>query len=479
MPLTTGRIPRTSLLTAYLALPFCALLFAAPGVLERHETGVILRGSPLAPDPARMLADVQALAGSIGPRVRGTPEHEAALRYLEDRFRELELVPLGNVGASSYRFASPAPDGGPPLKSVVGARSGSRPSRGYRLLSAHYDTVPGSPGAEDDASGVAVVLEVARLAHERRLADDLLFAVFDGEEDGLLGSEAFAAALGSFPMGRPEAMLSLEMCGWERGSPTLHTFSYADVDTGRRRVAPDSLTRALRAWASATETPLALGDPWLAPFYPIVVRTLRAPHGSDDGPFTRRGIPAAMLATSSFTRFYPHYHRATDTEERVAAETLEASARIAGSFTLHGAPSLGRMREAIGPLELPLLGLAAALPALLASRRRRSGGRTGKIGLTVLFAAHVLAFPAALAGATLGLLLWPAAAGRPLSRRLALLAVAALPLVALLATLGAVVNFYGSRVVTAQSAWPLAQLAAIAAGLVLAYAGAPNPEVDG
>lgn len=476
MPPSDGKkSPLPALLPAYLALPLYALLFAVPGMLARQETAAAVASRPLLPDDRRMAADVAEFVERFGPRVRGTPEHAAAIHYLEDRFLELELVPLGNLGPTSYRFVTEAPDGGPPLVSLVGARSGTHPDRGYRLLSAHHDTVTSSPGAEDDASGVAVVLEAARLTRDVPLAEDLLFAIFDGEEDGLLGSEAFAAALDAFPMGKPKAMVSLDMVGWSDGSPTLHTFAYGDAATGRPRVAPDSLVSSLAAWASAVDSPLALGDPWIEPLYPIVVRSLRAPHGSDDGPFTRRGIPALLLASSSFTSFYPHYHLPTDTPERVGERTLSRCASIVTHWLAYGDPGYQRMADAIEPVRIPFLGFAAALPALFAARRR-PGGLLGKAGLLVLLAAFLFGFRAAIVGATLPLWLWPLAAGRALPRRLLLLAIAGLPFAAILATLAAVVAVYGTRCVTAQSAWPLAQVALIGFGLVAAYAGAPRLE---
>ena len=59
------------------------------------------------------------------------------------------------------------------------------------LLGAHYDSVSGSPGANDNASGTAVVLEIARKLSGTPLARQAWFVAFDGEEDGLHGSKAF------------------------------------------------------------------------------------------------------------------------------------------------------------------------------------------------------------------------------------------------------------------------------------------------
>ncbi|NJL86725.1 MAG: M28 family peptidase [Leptolyngbyaceae cyanobacterium SM1_1_3] len=86
------------------------------------------------------------------------------------------------------------------------------------LVGAHYDTVPGSPGADDNASGVAVLLELARLWSEQPGRSPLILAAFDLEEYGLVGSrfcvEQFVQA-----QQRLRLMLSLEMLGYYDDMP--------------------------------------------------------------------------------------------------------------------------------------------------------------------------------------------------------------------------------------------------------------------
>jgi hypothetical protein len=182
-----------------------------------------------------------------------------------------------------------------------------------------------------------------------------------------------------------------------------------------------------------------------------------------------------LLATSSFTSFYPHYHRATDVPAELGEDVLAECARIATSWLVFGEPGFQRMADAIDPVRIPFLGFAAALPALFAARRR-PGGWIGKAGLFVLLAAFLLSWRSAIVAATLPLWLWPAAAGRSAARRLAVAAVAALPGAVVVATLGAVVAIYGADVIRPWSAWPLAQVALVAAGTVAAYPGAPRLE---
>nr|WP_246351451.1 M28 family metallopeptidase [Deinobacterium chartae] len=80
------------------------------------------------------------------------------------------------------------------------------------LLGGHYDSVPGAPGANDNASGVSVVLEVARSLRNRPEAQRTWFVAFDGEEDGLRGSRAFVQQSAQVTRGL-EAMLNFDMVG--------------------------------------------------------------------------------------------------------------------------------------------------------------------------------------------------------------------------------------------------------------------------
>ncbi|HJL20054.1 MAG TPA: M20/M25/M40 family metallo-hydrolase [Sandaracinaceae bacterium LLY-WYZ-13_1] len=124
---------------------------------------------------ARWEADLETIAGARPP---GSAHHEAV--------RELCASRLASLG-----FEVEHHDYGTGVN-VVGARAGtSRPDERV-LVSAHYDSTPGCPGADDDASGVAGALEVARVLAETDHARTLVAACWDEEERGLIGSEAWA-----------------------------------------------------------------------------------------------------------------------------------------------------------------------------------------------------------------------------------------------------------------------------------------------
>lgn len=81
------------------------------------------------------------------------------------------------------------------------------------LLGGHYDSVSGAPGANDNASGTAVVLEIARNLSGTSLARQVWFIAFDGEEDGLHGSKAFVSAAKPQFLSGLDAMLNFDMVG--------------------------------------------------------------------------------------------------------------------------------------------------------------------------------------------------------------------------------------------------------------------------
>lgn len=189
------------------------------------------------------------------------------------------------------------------------------------LAGAHYDTVQGSPGADDNASGVAALIELARLLRDARPARAIRLVAFVNEEPpffyfGNMGSRVYARAARS----RGDdirIMLSLEMLGCysdERGSqryPPLLRHFYPDrgnfiafVSNLRSRSA---LRAALGAFRSGTDFPAErLASPGIVP----------GVSWSDQLSFWRAGYRALMVTDTAFYR-YPHYHRATDTPEKL------------------------------------------------------------------------------------------------------------------------------------------------------------------
>jgi hypothetical protein len=134
----------------------------------------------------RAFPHVQQIAAV--PHPVGSPANARVRDYILDELRELGLQPRV-LEATTAR--------GNELARVenIHARIPGRASTGHVVLAAHYDSASETPGAADDAAGVAAILETARaLSAEGALRNDVDLLVTDGEEPGLLGAHAFVTA---------------------------------------------------------------------------------------------------------------------------------------------------------------------------------------------------------------------------------------------------------------------------------------------
>ncbi|NEP11501.1 MAG: M20/M25/M40 family metallo-hydrolase [Symploca sp. SIO2C1] len=196
------------------------------------------------------------------------------------------------------------------------------------LIGAHYDAVPGTPGADDNATGVAVLLELARAFTVQPPRYPVRLVAFDMEEYGLLGSEQYAEQLKQ--QGQPlRLMLSLEMLGYcdpapgsQRYPAKLEYFYPNRGDfiglIGNLSTIPDliRLSRRIRKEGTPCE--------WL----PAGQKGLIVPQTrlSDHAPFWDRGYQAMMVTDTSFMR-NPHYHQATDSIETLNLDFLTGVCR--------------------------------------------------------------------------------------------------------------------------------------------------------
>ncbi len=199
----------------------------------------------------------------------------------------------------------------------------SRKQKPPILIGAHYDAVPGTPGADDNATGVAVLLELARIFAAQPASYPLRLVAFDLEEYGLLGSAAYAAQLRQ--QQQPlRLMISLEMLGYcdskpgsQRYPAPLERFYPNRGDfialVGNLPTIPDMvrLKRSIRQDGTACE--------WL----PVPNRGLILPQTrlSDHASFWDRGYRAMMVTDTAFLR-NPHYHQASDSIETLDLDFL-------------------------------------------------------------------------------------------------------------------------------------------------------------
>lgn len=208
------------------------------------------------------------------------------------------------------------------------------------LLTAHYDSRSGSPydcapGADDNATGVAAVLECSRILRGERLARSVEFVLFDGEELGLVGSRAYAAALDTDVV--YDGVLNLDMLGWDPNPMAL------SAAIGRRAGAtPDTiLSDAINAAIEECDLPLSIS--YLAP---------GAPGSSDHIAFWDVGVPAVLLIEGGTREERtPYYHTCGDAANTLNYDFLAVCTRAAlGAIAdLAGLVPAGQPRFALAP----------------------------------------------------------------------------------------------------------------------------------
>lgn len=281
---------------------------------------------------ARLLAHLHALVGERHPLT--APD---ALRrteaYLADRLGEAGL-------AVSFH---PVEAFGGTWRTVVADLPGTEPDAGPPLIvAAHSDTVPGSPGADDNASGLAALLEAARQLAAAPPPIPLRFIAFGLEEEDLLGSLAYAAALRA--RGEPV-----------RGAIVLECVGYARAEEGSQQAPPGlpiavptrgdflgvigndasaGLVAAVQA-AAGEQVPDLKTVPLVVPGQGERFPDTRR---SDHAAFWLHGFPAVMLTDTADFR-NPHYHRPTDTIETLDLAFIERVTRLVAAAARSSGPT--------------------------------------------------------------------------------------------------------------------------------------------
>ena len=228
--------------------------------------------------------------------------------FLVREYIRQSLAQWGEVATYEFKF-----NGKTHQNLILDLNSASNSDLPPILIGAHYDAVPGTPGADDNATGVAVLLEMARIFIDRPLKYPVRLVAFDLEEYGLLGSTAYAQDLKNNQQ-KLRLMLSLEMLGYcnhTKGSqtyPDLIKPFYSDQANfialvGNLSAIPDlyRLSRQMKQHGTPIEV---LPDPSGGKLVPIT-------GFSDHRPFWQQKYRAIMVTDTAMLR-NPHYHRATD-----------------------------------------------------------------------------------------------------------------------------------------------------------------------
>ncbi|MCO4744899.1 MAG: M28 family peptidase [Proteobacteria bacterium] len=209
------------------------------------------------------------------------PEHDLARDNIATEFEtyglDVALEPFTYQGATYHN--------------VVATQLGtSRPDE-VLVIGAHFDSVD-NPGADDNATGTAMVLEVARVLSQYESAVTLHYVAFDREEQGKVGSRAFVAAHADEAI---QFALTADMIGQDHGGYAMDLFS----TTASVPLASD-FSRAIDTHGNGLSGRLQTGD------YSF----------SDHWSFEEAGIPAFVIIEADYSG-NPHYHQSTDAADLV------------------------------------------------------------------------------------------------------------------------------------------------------------------
>jgi aminopeptidase N len=337
-------------------------------VLQDDGTAVSFSPASLAPrkalvtpaglfSVARMRRDIAFLADEdLAGRGLGTAQLERAADYIAQQFRAAGLQPGGDNDSyfQTWQQQVEALDTRMAMKNVIAVLPGSDPRYAGQSLvvGAHYDHLGRGehngrrqdrgnihPGADDNASGIAVMLEMARSLKDNPLPRTLVFIAFTGEETGKLGSRHYVRHGNAYPADRSIAMLNLDTVG-RLGEQPLILFG-----TGT-------------------------ADEWVHIFHGasyvtgVAVKAVADDFGSSDQTaFIEAGIPAVQF----FSGNHEDVHRPADTPEKVDHDGLVRVARVLNETVRY----LGERPE---PLHSTLGGARSSIPATQSASRRVSFG---------------------------------------------------------------------------------------------------------
>jgi Zn-dependent M28 family amino/carboxypeptidase len=214
---------------------------------------------------------------------------------------------------------------------LVAERPGLNPRAGTLIIGAHYDTVAGSPGADDNGSAVATLVELAHLFSPKTFPAQqrgLRFVLFDLEEPGLMGS--FAYASNSANLDQVVGVIVLEMLGY-----TCKTPGCQKVPANLQVQLPSPVGDFIAIVGDTEHLPLLQsfqaafpGKPAILPV-PIPFKGALTPDvlRSDHAPFWQMDVGAVMVTdTANFRN--PHYHKASDTLATLDPDFLTATAQL-------------------------------------------------------------------------------------------------------------------------------------------------------
>lgn len=283
--------------------------FEAHRIDQQREARAVTQAQParLRVDSERLMAAVTTLADPKWEgRAAGSPGGLAARAWVVERFKAAGLHPVAGAYVHPFTFSRTTATGRQDGEgaNVLGMCLGTDPQLPYFVASAHYDHLgvrDGQiyPGADDNASGVAVILELAAYCQKSPFRHTIVFAAFDAEERGLQGARAF---LLKPPIAKDRIGLNVNLDMVSRSDKReifiTGTYHYPDLKAPLEEVAK----RAPITVLFGHDKPVAIAggvEDWT--------------NQSDHGPFHAARIPFVYFGVED----HADYHKPTDTADKI------------------------------------------------------------------------------------------------------------------------------------------------------------------
>jgi len=299
-----------------------AIMLTGPVIVRPKQVDIDMEVSS-----ERLRRDVERLCTEFTPRSYLHIDNlDRAAAWIERELRETGLA----VEIQEYRIGNGV------YRNVIAFREGSDKAAGATIIGAHYDAYEDFPGADDNASGVAVLLELARTLPPEQPRKDQYLVAFSTEEPPFfatddMGSYRFARSLKERNVGI-DLMVTLEMLGFFSDKPNSQRFPLP----GLGFLYPKTADFIAVVGDLASGGPIKRTKMGMNAAKSIPVHSFRAPAAlagvrwSDHHSFRRLGYSATMVTDTAYMR-NPYYHTAQDTPEKLDYERM---AQVA--LAMHG-----------------------------------------------------------------------------------------------------------------------------------------------
>lgn len=300
------------------ALPLTAMLLTSACGMQGMDAPPPVAETPVAAVETQLIADLRILsADDMEGRDTGSPGGERARAYIVSRLEAMgvEAPPMGRL--QPFEAQGATPEGVRTFNgvNVLGMIPGTRVGWRYIVVTAHYDHVGMNGGqiyngADDNASGVATMLELARRLKAEAPEHGVIFVAFDGEERSLLGAKHFIQAP-PVPLSSMAMNLNFDMTARAETDGKLWVTGTYQHPTFR------PLLEAVPAQGGVSlafgkDTPQDTGENnWV--------------EASDHGAFYRAGVPFLYLGVD----YHPDYHRPSDDFEKVTPAVFTSATELA------------------------------------------------------------------------------------------------------------------------------------------------------